>query len=337
MPRAKTASNAILYYESGQDYTAMAALTDSGDLTIFNAAAGYWSGASGKEPVVRPNGLLTGGAITPHATEETVTIAALTCWLAGVATSVNAGTLLATRGVGTGSGLDGYVITSLTITSLGVLAAIAGTEGDEFSTTRGAAGGPPWIPTGSIEIGQVRFAGSVVSAVVTAAEIYTVEGTHRELALQPLWDESWFAGTVTFLSALPEIHSDDAGVTSSAKKVYAEYYTPIDAEVPNASDFVPPENSHSVSSEQVYGATIGSSSTSLGQGSFVTRFQSGVSDTILAKQDDVCWFKFYPDRLKTEYVACQGKLGMGRTFPAGTNIQAACTISATEKASNVTT
>ncbi len=337
MPRANTAANAILYYESGQEYTAMAAMTDSGDYTTFAAAAGFWSDASGKSPVVRPNGLLTGGAITAHADDNKVSIAALTCWLAGTLVSVNAGTLTATRGVGTGSALDGYIITSLTVNSDGTLTAIAGSEGDAFSTTRGAAGGPPWIPTGSIEIGQVRFAGSVTDAAVATSEIYTVEGTHRELAMQPLWDEDYYAGEITFLSALSAIHSDDAGVSTSAKGVYAEYYTPIYAEVPNASDFVPPENSHTQSSEQVYGGTIGSSSSSLNQGSFTARLQSGVSDGLLAKQDDTCWFTFYPDRLKTEYIACQGVLGVSRTFPAGNNIQASCTISATDEATNVTT
>ena len=337
MAKAKTAANAILYYESGQEYTPMAALTDSGDRTTFAGAAGYWSGASGKEPVVRPNGLLTGGAITPHADDNKVSIAALTAWLAGVEVSVNAGTLLATRGVGTGSSLDGYIITSMTVNSSGALAAIAGAEGDAFTTTRGAAGGPPWIPTGSIEIGQVRFAGSVSDDAVATSEIFTVEGTHRELAMQPLWDEDYYEGEVTFLSALPAIHSDNAGVATAGKGVYAAYYTPIYAEVPNAYDFVPPANSHSTSSTQVYGGTVGSTSMTLNQGSFSCLLSSGVSDGILSKEDDVCWFKFYPDRLKAEMIACQGTLGIVQAFPAGGNISAACTVSPSEAARKVTT
>ena len=62
-----TAENAKLQYEAGQNAVAMSALTDSGDQTEFTSAATLWSGRSGYAPVVRPNGLLTCGAITPAA------------------------------------------------------------------------------------------------------------------------------------------------------------------------------------------------------------------------------------------------------------------------------
>jgi hypothetical protein len=58
---------------------------------------------------------------------------------------------------------------------------------------------------------------------------------------------------------------------------------------------------------------------------------------VVTQKDANLWFRFYPDRYKTPYILSQGKLGIGRTFPAGDNIKAACTISstvaATEKAS----
>jgi len=47
------------------------------------------------------------------------------------------------------------------------------------------------------------------------------------------------------------------------------------------------------------------------------------------------WFKFFPDRYASPYILCQGKLGISRTFPAGDSLQAACTISASEAASEV--
>ena len=71
----------------------MSALTNSGDETTFTSGASLWSGkVPGYAPVVRPNGLLTGGAVTVHATNDKVTVAALTCNLQGVVTSVAAGT-----------------------------------------------------------------------------------------------------------------------------------------------------------------------------------------------------------------------------------------------------
>ena len=92
MARTKTAGNAILYYEAGQSYVPMAALTDS-DHTTFTSPNENWSGYEGKEPVVRPDGLLTGGVITPDPTDTNnlVDVSALTCYLAGVLTSVGAG------------------------------------------------------------------------------------------------------------------------------------------------------------------------------------------------------------------------------------------------------
>lgn len=330
-----TAENAILYYEAGQDPTAMVELSDSGDHAIFNSAANFWSNRSGYEPVVRPNGLITGGAVSvaDSGSNDVVDVAALTCYLAGVSTSVSAAADQAvTRGV-----TDPYIINSVTITSAGAIAVVTGTEGTAFSETRGAAGGPPWIPTGSIEIAQVRLS-SLTAAAVTADEIFQVVGTHLERWDYPTWNEKriritdqvvGYAG-VEFISALPLIHSDDAGTTTAGKEVYAEYYEPILAELSNAEDFVPPENSHSVSSKQVYGGTVGASSSTLGQGSFIFYPSDGVTDNLIKLAGEILLFKFKPNRLKNPYVICQGKLGIAPTYPAGDNLSVSATISAEE-------
>lgn len=331
MARSKTAANAILYFESGQTLSEMAALSDSGDHKNFTSGDSFWSGADGKEPVVRPDGLLTGGDVTtPDSdTNDVVDVAALTCYLAGTLTEVSASTdFSVTRPTS-----DVAKIVSITVNDTGSLAEVTGTDGADtsFSSERGADGGPPYIPVGSVEIAQIKMTSSA-AAVITDDMIYQVPGTHQERYDYPLWDEDWTNGEVDFLSAIPAIHTGD-----EPKGVYAEYYTPIFAEVPNSYDFVPPETSHSVSSEQVYGGTIGSTSSSLNQGSFSAKLQNGVDDNMLGAQDDTRWFKFFPDRLVTsKYVACQGKVGFARSFPAGSNIEVSATISATEKAINKT-
>ncbi len=321
-----TAENAKLQYEAGQNSVAMSALTNSGDETTFTSAATLWSGRSGYAPVVRPNGVLTGFAITTHASDNTVTIAAGTLNLAGVVTSVNAGTLVASRPATAVS-----KVISLTVNSSGALAAVAGTDGSTtaFSETRAAAGGPPLIPVGSVEIGQVRYT-SNTAGVVAAAEIYQVVGLHRERADFPLYDINYDAGSVTFLDALPEIHTGPV-----PKAVYASYSSPIFADVALASDFVPPETSHSVSSTQVYGTTLGATSSTLGQGAFTAYLANGVADALVTLKNETLWFKFFPDRYATLYILAQGKLGIARTFPAGDSIQAACTISAASAAVEV--
>ena len=82
-----------------------------------------------------------------------------------------------------------------------------------------------------------------------------------------------------------------------------------------------------MNSTQIYGQTLGSTATTLNQGSFTAYMEDGVTDGLVVLKDEILWFKFYPDRTQTSHIVCQGKLGIGRTFPAGDSMQAACTIS----------
>jgi hypothetical protein len=340
-----TAENAKVQYESGQDLVSFVALTDQGDHIDFRSADALWSKKSGYAPDVKPNGLATGGAITPAAsgTKEAVDVAALTCYLAGTLTSVSADTdVLAVRPSVTSPAAP-YKKDSITVNSGGTIAVVEGAAGAAFSTTRGADGGPPYIPLDSIEIGQVWMS-STTSAVIASTEIKQVIGTHQERYDYPTWDVKAFnvengiignAG-VEFASALPLIHSATSPVAGAAKAVYAQYYEPSFTDAPRSSDFVPPETSYSVSSKQIYGTTLGSSSSSLGQGSFTAYLTDGISDGLLREKGANLFFKFYQDAdVSTPYLLCQGTLGVSRTYPAGDQIQAACTISAEESAVDV--
>lgn len=247
-------------------------------------------------------------------------------------------------GTGTGAGTMNAIgafcthqINSITVTSAGAIAVVQGTEGTSFSTTRGEIGGPPYIPTTSIEIAQVRYTTSAAAAVA-AAEIFQVVGTHQERFDFPTWSVNrsnvasgvaGYAG-VEFNSALPLIHTG-----ALPKRVYAQYYTPVFAQVPKASDFVPAGESYSVGSTQIYGLTLGAVSKSLGQGSFQAYFEDGVTDGLLYEDGKKLWFQFKPDRLKDPYLLTQGYLGVSQTFPAGDNIGASCTISAEVKSDRV--
>jgi hypothetical protein len=316
-----TAENAKLQYEAGQTAYSMSALTDSGDATTFTSSATLFSNRSGYAPDVRPDGLITGGAVTVAASgsNNVVDVAALTCYLAGVKTTVAADTDVTCARAAT----DVSKITSITINSSGAIAAVSGTDGSDatFSATRGAAGGPPYIPVGSIEIAQVRYTGNTAAAVASS-EIFAVPGVHLERYDYPVYDIDYENAEVDFVSALPAIHTGDL-----AKGVYASYADPIFADVQLASDFTPAETTHSVSSTQIYGTTLGSSASSLGQASFTAYLSDGIGDSLVTLKNQDLWFKFYPDRYKTPYMLTLGKLGIARTFPAGDNIQAACTIS----------
>lgn len=320
-----TSQNAQIEYEAGRTLVPAAALTDSGDHKTFTHTAKPWSKASGYEPVIAPNGLVTGGAVTPAAAggNNNVDVAAISCYLAGVLTAVSAATNQACNRAAT----NVSKISSITVTSAGAIAVVAGTDGSSaaFSETRGAAGGPPLIPVGSIEIAQVRFSGNT-AAPVAASEIFAVVGQHTERYDFPAWDVNSFDGKITFSSALPLIHTG-----SVAKAVYATVYTPIYQAVARALDFVPIERSFSVSSKDFYGGTVASSSSSLGQGSFTALLNDGHTDTLLSQEGNTLLFRFKQDRNKTAYSLSQGVLGVARTYPKTDQVQASCTISGEEK------
>ncbi len=402
-----TASNALLRYEAGQTAVAMSALSDAGDHTNFAGSASPWSKRSGFTPVIRPNGLVTGGAVTPSAagTNDAVDVAAATAYIGGALISAAASTdeavarttsgylLLtlaeaayvaavagdigktvsggttgdtatlvaynnATRqwlvaqvdggdafddddeaitiGTGTGAGsmdgvavVPGYKINSIVITSGGAVEVTEGYPALAFSETRGALGGPPLIATTSVEVAQVRYS-AAASADVATREIFSVLGVHQERFDYPTYQIDYYNGKVIFDAALSLNHT--GGV---AKKIYASYASPIFADVSIANDFVPPENSISVSSQQAYGRTLGGKSSSLGQGSFTAYLNDGVTDALVTLAGQDLWFKFYPDRYQGPYIMSQGTLGMARQFPAGSNIMATCTISAESAATNV--
>lgn len=314
-----SAANAQLEYESSQTPSAMAALTDGGDHKVFSNAASYWSQKSGYTPDIKPNGLLTGGGISPAAgQDDKIDVAALTLNLNGIVTAV-----AGSSGVSISRGLttDTHRITSITVNAAGSIVAVPGTDGAAFSETRGADGGPPFIPVDSVEIGQVRVT-SVTAGQVTSDEIYAEPGTHLERANFPTYTVDARSGSLTFRAALPLIHTG-----SLPKKVFAKTYEPVFTAVDLADAFTPPERTNSVSSTQVYGGAIGSVSSSLSQGSFTAYLEDGATDDLVGLKGEVLFFRFYPDRNKTPFLYGYGTLGVGRQFPANGQITASCTIS----------
>ena len=328
-----TLTNAGIFYESAQSQQAFAAMADAGDQTVFALAAKPWSNAAGYEYVVVPYGLATGGAVTPavSGTNDRVDVAALTAYMAAASgassttglLSVGADTDVAcTRGAG---GSTAYLINSITVNSSGAIAVVAGTGSTAFSETRGAAGGPPLIPDGSIEIAQVRFT-SETAAAVTAGEISQVVGISQERYDYPVFSVDPIRGQITFADALPASHTG-----AIPKRVYARVATPIFAEISRAKDWVPAETSNTTQSEQYYDGNVGSFTSSLAQATFTVSLNDGVTDALMAKRGTELLFKFMPNKDKPAYQVTQGVFGVARTFGVGAHPQAACTVSATQE------
>lgn len=328
-----TSSKAKISIEIGRTLTSYTAMTDSDHQVFYRGT--IWSNYDGSEPDVRPDGMVTGrNVLSVHATNDTITVAAFTAYSKGTLKSVSATTDTFTRGTGPGKAK----VISVYMGSDGAIAVEPGAEGAgaTFSDTRGAAGGPPLVPVGGIEIGQIRTTVSTAQAV-TAAEIFQVVGTHVDRYDYPDWTEypigkGYNSDTtnerkahIKFSSALEAKY-----VGPAYKHVYIQYYTPTFSEVMKTLDFVPAEDSHSVASTQYYNGTTASKASSLGQASFTALLGNAVNDTILGEQDEVITVKFWPNRNKNPYILTQGTLGVARTFPVADQNQAACTIASEE-------
>lgn len=329
-----TAENAKIQIETGQTLTAYAAMTDSGDLQVFTAGS-IWSGKSGFTPSIRPNGVVTGRILlTSGTTNDTVRIAAFTAYSKSVLKTISTATKTTITRAATAT--KGQ-IHSITMASDGSIAVVEGTISatQAFSEVFASAGGPPLIPVDSVSLGQIRVT-TGTAAAITAAEILQVVGTHSERSDFPGWetsntgngayaDETGKVNShIEFDSVLPASHTG-----SITKKTYIQYYTPIFSDLGRAMDFTAAENSHSVSSTQVYGnKTVGSSSSSLGQSSFSAMLNDGITDTLVSLKNEIITAKFFQDRNKAPYILTQGKLGSVRTFPVANQVQMSATLSA---------
>jgi hypothetical protein len=319
-----TAANARLQIEASSILVANAALTDSGDQIMFTSPDVMWSkrvDAAGTNfgPTVRPNGVISGGVITTTGVNDEVQTSAMSVNLNGTVTAVGADSSITITRTPAG---DTYQINSITVNNAGAVVAVTGTEGAAFVETRGAAGGPPYIPTDSIEIGQVRTT-SDTAAPIAAGEIFQVVGQHLEKATFPLWTVDYANGQIDFVTALPTIHTGDV-----PKAVWAEYYTPSMVNLQDVNNVVPPEETFSVSSSQNYDRVVNAVSKALSQGSFDALLDDGTSDLVVSLKGQEVWFKFFPDRTKTPNIIWNAFLGIARSFPADDNISVAATMSA---------
>lgn len=322
-------TNQKLKIEAAATPFAFAEMTDSGDHLVFSTTSKPWSRAD-SEPVFGGYGVITGGAVTPavSGTDDLVDAAAVELFAPGM-TGANATTGKITVAADTdltctrGSSTNTHIINSITVDTSGAYAVVAGTATTAFSETRGASGGPPFIPVGSIEVAQVRLT-SITSAPITADEIFAAPGVHQERYDNPDFTPDYLRGTLTFTSALPLIHTG-----SVAKKVYVRGAVPIVSDLVDVKDWVPSEASDSVTSDTNYDRTIAASiSSTLNAATFTMAMKDGVTDFILSLIGKKVILKFYPNINGTAYQLTQGYLSKTRAFPVKGNPTASFTVAA---------
>jgi hypothetical protein len=325
-----TSEKALIKIETGQTPLAMTAMTDSGDHQVFYlTGVKRWSGKSGYAPIIKPDGITQGlNVIVPDGAGavNVVENLAFKANAGGVEYTVPA----ASNVTVTRPATNVAKVNSICMTDTGTLEAVAGTDGATatFSETRGAAGGPPLITVGYVELAQVRLITSA-DAPITAEQIFQSPGVHCERADYPMYQEPNCVGDgldaentyqtdayLKFESALPAIH-----VGPTVKKVFIKVNTPILSELSRTSAFAPAEYSNSSQSEAYYGGAAVSPQKSLGQCSFSALLNTGILDPVLRQRDQNVIVEFYQDRDQSAKVVQQGIFGVKRTFPQGNQIK----------------
>ena len=331
----QTAANAKVEFEYAQSLVEFEQMTDSGDHTVFTATGDIWSEREGYEPEIRPNGVVSGTNIfSPNASNDTLTYTGFTAYVESVLVTKTASTIAITR-----ASTDTHVINSVTMDSSGTLTATKGVEGTSFSTTRGAAGGPPYIPVDEIELCQVKTS-SQTAAVLLSTEIFqSVQGGTQERYDYPIWKTPKSLGDgnqaddpdkenayLEFASALAASHTGDL-----PKRIWIQYHTPDFLEVEVADEFSEAAITVSTSSTQYYRTTVASKSESLGTASFTMLPSDGISDTLIKLENEKLIFRYYPNVNQTPYSLTQGWVGFATSNPASDNISTEVTIAADKK------
>ncbi len=340
-----TASNGRIDFEGAQQLVPFETMTDSGDHKVFNFSNSLVSKRAGFEPEIRPDGIVTGlNLIEPTATQNAVAVGAFTCYLNGILKEEGETASLV---VARHASLS-HIVSSIVYDGTDISAVQGTGHASAHTEERGVAGGPPSIPIGSIEVGQIRYT-STTAGVVTTTDIHqSVEGGAVERYDFPLWNSpncvgygnrgktaAKMAAFLEFYFVIPMIHGATATSPPTARKpVYAKYYTPEFVTIENAEEFKPAETSVSVSSKQIYRKSIGSSSTSLGAGGFTAYVNDGISDTLAKLAGELLAFRFFPDENREAHSITQGYLSVQTSYPVADQINVAVTIAAEEATAN---
>jgi hypothetical protein len=318
--------NGRMKVESGVTPFAIQELTQNAGGTQYASGESLWSNNGTKKPVVRVNGIISGGEITPGASDDEVDIAAAVVNLNGVVVTVPSATLSAVRATPT----DTHKITSIVVDSgTEIYAVVTGSDDTAFDEARGATGGPPYIPIDEIEIGQVRLS-SNVAGPVTESEIFQIPEVHQELASFPGFSIDFRIGAVIPDEAYVASHTGDV-----RRKVYASFNTATLTNLFRVQAVTMPNTTRSITSEATTDGAVASSTSTLNNGSFTMVASSGITDLILQLKDQLLWVQWQPDRFKAENHKVQGFVNPVVTFGPDSNTSIAITITPEEEGVNL--
>lgn len=329
----KTGKDVKIEVEVGTTFYAMAVLSTvsspTGDVgKVYTTSAVYLSDQDALQPDVRLDGVISGFSITPGSANNSVDVAAGTCYVKGTLVSVIATTV---TGLLRPTAAGQVRVTSLTVDSDGNVNIRRGAAGTT-STTRGAAGAVPYLPVDEVLIGYITmtyYDGSASGAtLVTTSEI---DDETKERTVIPSYqikyhdgsgDNPTEYGVIEFYTALAAIHGATYASGSTRRNVYASYYGATFEELGNSKDFSFDEGVGTVKSK-AYGdeAEESAITTPMWSGSG-TVYWEDVNDILTLIKNTKRWVKYYPDKDETPFWAGRAIVKVGRTLPLDESLSA---------------
>lgn len=330
----KTGKDVQLQIEVGSTFYPIQALTATTTGTNaykkYKMSTTFVSAREDLEPVVRLDGVISGGEITGDAARDNaVDVAAFTAYVKGVELSVAA---IEVRNLVRPASTGNVVINAIVCDENGVVSNVAGTEG-AAGGARGAAGGMPYIPTDSILLGYVTLSDVYASgsSTISATEINTEARERSDIPTYKINfhddDADQGVGVVELGSALTAIH----GAGANYRNVYASWYEPTFEIFPDCYDLELPEEISEITS-RAYGDTYQEVATDIPSwsGSFNFYFTK-VKDIVDIVKNSLRWMKFFPDKDDTQYWAGTAIVNPTHSFPVGDNMNGTMNLSGSRK------
>jgi hypothetical protein len=239
-----------IFVEVGVDqtpYTALTAITTPAERAnrYFKSTAEYFSAQEKYKPLVRLDGIKTGCVVSPHADADTVNVSDGTYYIKGVLYTLADAEV---ADIARPAILGNVIVTALSIDADLNVNKTAGVEGTA-STTRGAAGGKPFIPVDEVLVGYVtaEYVSSSAGAVFVNTDIDTDSAEYAALpGVEIIYHDGQDntsnpygenVGVIKLSSALTAIHSaTPAGGTNVVRNVYAKWWEPSFEEIPDVFD-----------------------------------------------------------------------------------------------------
>jgi hypothetical protein len=306
----------------------------------YLTSATYISDDVDRQATVRLDGQISGFTITPGSGYNEVDVSTGSGYLKGVEITVNATTITDIQRPTLSA--TNVLWTALSVDTNGTINKTVGTEGGS-SSTRGAAGGPPYIPIDEFLIGYVTatyYTGSssgakaiVVAEINSGTKEYASIPNSKVVYHDGSGTDSQDVGVILFASQLDEIHSDDGGTNVSTRNVYAQYHDVLWEEAPDAYDFnlatpvaTVVSQSYDDDAEQ---KSVGVESWSASGNGYTDHSPNDFWNLLNAKKR---WYREFPDKNKTGFYAGLAVVSVtSRNFPVNEVYNAAITIDGSGK------